>query len=109
MAFDLRRLLGLDHPQAPPPRQQLPMAQHQAPVQQPLQVQPQHAPANLGVPYSPNADSGLGQGGAFNPGFTPLQNSGFGAQGTPQIGAFNQPTQQVFDPQNNRRQQYWLQ
>lgn len=40
------------------------------------------------------------QGGYINPGYTPLQNSGFGPAGNPQLGAF-QPYQQAQQPQVN--------
>ena len=42
------------------------------------------------------------QGGMQNPGFTPMQNSGFGPGGNPQIRAFNSPHPQTFDPQANQ-------
>jgi hypothetical protein len=126
--FDLRKLLGLDHPQqhqqAHPQTQPAQYAQYMNqdgsgggfgpnnPSQ--LQVQRQHSPANLGVPYGQNPTGEvLNQGGQYNPGFTPLQNSGFGPGGNPQIGAFQDQPGQLnapqYNPQDNQRQQYWLQ
>lgn len=42
------------------------------------------------------------QGGIQNPGFIPMQNSGFGPGGNPQIRAFNQPMQPQFNPQDQQ-------
>lgn len=101
MAFDLRRLLGLDHPQSRP--QQRPSA----PVNIPLQ--PQHGqPEDAGfvpgqqLPVRQNADVAHFQGqpdlqgGQYNPGFTPLQNSGFGP-------SVQQPTQTYWQNTDQRR------
>ncbi len=57
-------------------------------------------PANLLVGLS-NLQQ-INQGGNFNPGFTPLQNSGFGSVGSPQIRAFNSPQAPQLNPQNVR-------
>lgn len=117
MAFDLRRLLGLDvetahpqhHTQVRPVNHpyNAPGTVYEDGSSQPnLQVHSNMHAANLGVPYSQAPDSGLAQGGTYNAGFTPLQGS-FGA------GAFQQqtgnPFQPQFNPQDSKRQQYWLQ
>lgn len=81
---------------------------------QQLSVQPQLSRGNLGAPYMYDSagNYSVGQGGLFNPGYTPMQNSGFGPGGNPQIGAFqDQPGQlnsRGFNPQDNYYQQYWF-
>lgn len=118
--FDLRRILGLEvnHLLGKKPPQNIGQKiahnmsyLNQNPQHNNLQVQSQHSPANLGVPYSPYNDSGLGQGGAYNPGFTPLQGSTLKLGQNPQFGAFSNPQTSYLqvNPQNNQRQQYWLQ
>ena len=87
------------------------------PISSQLNVQSQHSPANLGVPYGVQPQIGNNQpvyrGGpkfnSFNPGAIPMQQSLQVSQ--PQTSAFNSPQDNYYrpnyNPQLNDNQQLW--
>ncbi|HEX4774763.1 MAG TPA: hypothetical protein VH234_04570 [Candidatus Saccharimonadales bacterium] len=72
---------------------------------QALQVQQQHAPLNLGVPYG-----SMQQGNAYNPGYSPMQATHSFVPPLHGLPMYNpQPGQQVVNPQMSPTQQLWQQ